>query len=496
MSRWPAQLLANATSTCKELYGLLDLVIDVETKRMSCPLPPPRELTDSRTRRLHFLQRLTSRRAHTLSAGAWSSLCLAGGKTSRGEICRLGGPCLDDQYDESDSETDDDADPETQLLSWGGKLGEEALPSSAAHPSPVPVGGLLSSRFAVREVAAGSSHCLLLTTSGQVFSWGADNSCGQLGHGHTAAVATPTLLEALRSERVMQVACGYEHSLVLTATGIVHSFGRGSLGRLGLGGEGDSWTPQPLTRVAHARERDFEAQSVDDCAVDGERMPRVTLVTAGLFHSMAVSESGSLYSWGSGTNGRLGHGDTVMQLRPRRVEALGSVEIVSSSAGAGHSVAISSSGELFSWGQGYGGRLGHGNQAVQLLPQMVEALRREAITSAVAGSEFTVALTAKGAAYSFGTGDMTGSMWWGRGWAGGSLKSLEPVRIKALSDVRLTEAAAGMAHTLLRDSSGQVFTFGAGHQGQLGHGNFKEQLVPKAVELVPKAVELPLSPSP
>lgn len=70
---------------------------------------------------------------------------------------------------------------------------------------------------------------------------------------------------------------------------------------------------------------------------------------------------------------------------------------------------------LFSSLSGYAGRLGHGNQETKPRPQLVEALTRECITSAVAGSEFTVALTSRGAAYSFGIGDMTGTVWWGRG---------------------------------------------------------------------------------
>ena len=48
----------------------------------------------------------------------------------------------------------------------------------------------------------------------------------------------------------------------------------------------------------------------------------------------------------------------------------------------------------------------------------MEALSRETVTTAVAGSEFTIALTSKGTAFAFGHGDMTGTVWWGRGWEG------------------------------------------------------------------------------
>ena len=126
-------------------------------------------------------------------------------------------------------------------------------------------------------------------------------------------------------------------------------------------------------------------------------MPRVVELSAGLFHSLAVTESGALLSWGSGTNGRLGHGDTVMRLRPRRIEVLADVEIIHASAGSGHSLAVSASGQLYTWGQGYNGRLGHGNQETKPQPEVVEALLGVSVTQAVAGSEFTIALTDKGA---------------------------------------------------------------------------------------------------
>ena len=227
-------------------------------------------------------------------------------------------------------------------------------------------------------------------------------------------------------------------------------------------------------------------------------LPRFVMITAGLFHSMAVSEDGALYTWGSGTNGRLGHGDTVMQLRPRRVEALSHVNVLHASAGSGHSVAVSDAGKLYTWGQGYSGRLGHGNQETKPQPALVEAMDGQHVTSAVAGCEFTLAITRKGALYAFGNGDMTGTVWYGRGWEGGADRMLLPARVHSLCDVTVSEVAAGSCHTILRgklppnccDHRGdgvshaeEVFTFGSGAQGQLGHGNLDEQLVPKRLEL-------------
>ena len=66
-------------------------------------------------------------------------------------------------------------------------------------------------------------------------------------------------------------------------------------------------------------------------------------------------------------------------------------------AGSGHSLAVSALGALFTWGQGYNGRLGHGNQETKPQPALVEGLLGQRVASAVAGSEFTICATDEGA---------------------------------------------------------------------------------------------------
>ena len=351
-SLWPAACLANFVATCRDAYLLLEPAIVAALQRMGfAALPDAHDVLDSRTRRLHFLQRLASHQPQTLSAGGTTSLCVS----SSGAV-----------------------------LAWGGAEHEDGFGGIC-----IPVFVPLPSFVSVREVAAGDVHCLLLAADG-VYSWGADNSFGQLGHGDTEPQRVPRRIEALRPSGAQpapaQVACGRQHSLVLCVDGGVHSFGRGCVGQLGLGGTADELLPRRIMRAAP------EGDEMGHGA-----MPRVTLLSAGVFHSLAVTEGGALYSWGSGTNGRLGHGDTVMRLRPRRVEALGDVDVVHASAGSGHSLAVSAGGALYTWGQGYNGRLGHGNQETKPQPAIVEALLSHTIRQAVAGSEFTIAVTDKGA---------------------------------------------------------------------------------------------------
>ena len=340
LSLWPAEDVAAFAVTCHFAFSLLEPALAQAVANLGFhELPSPRSALDSRTRRLRHLQRLAARRYQTCSAGACSSIFL---RTH-----------------------------ESTVLACGDEIA-----------TPTPVLGGPSASIAIREVAAGETHCLLLAADG-AWSWGSENLFGQLGHGDTKPRATPRRIEALRPSNVgslAQVACGRQHTLILGVSGAIYSCGRGSLGQLGLGGSDDALTPQRVELTAAC------------CA-----MPRGVLLTAGLFHSMAIGEGGALYTWGSGTNGRLGHGDAVLQRRPRLVTALLEMQVVHASAGSGHSVAVSTCGALFTWGQGYNGRLGHGNQETKPQPAMVESLSHEIIVGAVAGSEFTICVTDKGA---------------------------------------------------------------------------------------------------
>ena len=100
---------------------------------------------------------------------------------------------------------------------------------------------------------------------------------------------------------------------------------------------------------------------------------RVVAVTAGGSHSLAITADGAVWSWGSDLYGRLGHGDQQIQLQPRKVEAFAGQRVVAVSAGAFHSLARTADGAVFTWGKGESGCLGHGEDVSnQLLPKRVE----------------------------------------------------------------------------------------------------------------------------
>lgn len=130
---------------------------------------------------------------------------------------------------------------------------------------------------------------------------------------------------------------------------------------------------------------------------------------------------------------------------------------------------------MYSWGQGEGGLLGHGNTNSCFSPQKVQGLDSFSISSVVCGGLHTLAITRQGHVYS-----------WGRGEGGqlgipsdqltydphtNDLYLTVPKRVRgSLDGLFVTQVACGDAHSLALTSLGQVFGWGYTNSGQLGLG--------------------------
>jgi len=78
-----------------------------------------------------------------------------------------------------------------------------------------------------------------------------------------------------------------------------------------------------------------------------------------------------VYTWGEGANGRLGHGDETDHHSPKVVQALLGKEVKMIDCGLGHSACVTLSGEVYTWGAGGSGRLGHGHERDRFSPLQV-----------------------------------------------------------------------------------------------------------------------------
>lgn len=98
-------------------------------------------------------------------------------------------------------------------------------------------------------------------------------------------------------------------------------------------------------------------------------------IEAGQYCTFSVSSDGSVRACGKGSYGRLGLGDSNNQSVPKKLvlDPPRCMRKVSSSKGSdGHTLAVTVEGEVFSWGDGDYGKLGHGNSATQKYPKIIQ----------------------------------------------------------------------------------------------------------------------------
>lgn len=187
--------------------------------------------------------------------------------------------------------------------------------------------------------------------------------------------------------------------------------------------------------------------------------------------TVALGLDGSVYTWGTCENTSLGHGaDVKSASRPRIVEALAGIPIVSIAAGETSTAAISDEGELFTWGwggsywEGNGG-LGHGDSTTQPRPALVESLldQKQVVTSVAVGNGHMLALTSTGLVYAWGNTE------YGRCGNGRNSQML-PEAVELLAGKRCVAVAAGAQFSLALTSTGELYGWGKNDAGQLGLG--------------------------
>lgn len=84
-----------------------------------------------------------------------------------------------------------------------------------------------------------------------------------------------------------------------------------------------------------------------------------------------LSFTKQIFSWGEGEDGKLGHGNTNSLTKPKIIEYFKSKRINEIACGSSYSAAVTSCGELYTWGLGEYGRLGHGDSLTQYKPKLV-----------------------------------------------------------------------------------------------------------------------------
>ncbi|XP_054476471.1 probable E3 ubiquitin-protein ligase HERC3 [Anoplopoma fimbria] len=203
----------------------------------------------------------------------------------------------------------------------------------------------------VSQVACGSQHTVALTKDGQVYTWGRD-SRGQLGLGRIEPRGdSPQHLQCLSGLPLVQVAAGGEQSFALSISGGVFCWGRNDRGQLGLGDTTDRTTPTPVCNL---------------------NTKKTIYISCGKDHTAILTKNGAVFTFGSGQYGQLGHNSFSDELRPRLVAELLGAKVTKIACGRDHTLVLTDSKKVYSFGCGEQGQLGHGEESHPSVPLPVQ----------------------------------------------------------------------------------------------------------------------------
>lgn len=221
------------------------------------------------------------------------------------------------------------------LWTWGknnyGQLGIRDVPNG------VP-GRVFTDREGYRGIDCGDSYFMTL------FNWPEPNfdyslgSCGrnnsgQLGNSNN--IDSPDLgnIADIEGSAVKQLSAGREHSLAIAYGDYVYSWGRNSVGQLGLDDKVDRNSPERI-----------------------ESLDNICFVDAAYGHSIAISYDGSVYTWGEGRDGQMGNGEYATSRVPVKIDGITNAK--SATGGSNFTIVLDENGDMWSFGNNEFGQLG------------------------------------------------------------------------------------------------------------------------------------------
>jgi alpha-tubulin suppressor-like RCC1 family protein len=311
------------------------------------------------------------------------------------------------------------------------------------------------------QIVTGASHVLLMR-GGVLYAWGL-NANGQLGDGTLVNHNLPVPITLANGVSPVVISAGGNHSLALGSDGQIYSWGSNSNGQIGDGSALDRSRPVVI-------------------ALPGGATPAV--VVAGDAQSFAITTSGLLYAWGNNSSGQLGDASTISHASPVLIPLPASFNAPQGTFFPGlasaslQTLAITSNGRMYAWGDNAQGELGLGTTTSATVPTLVPFfVLASTPTQVSAGGQSSMAVTANGSLYGWGNnvvselGDGT------------TTQRNAPVKLALPGGIGVSVVSEAADHGLAIGADGNLYAWGANPYGGIGNGTLVPATTPQLVTL-------------
>jgi hypothetical protein len=228
----------------------------------------------------------------------------------------------------------------------------------------------------VIDFTYGLKHVLALTRSGKIFCWFNSALGPSEADDNTFSPTFLSPIDEFVGRNVMQIKCGCKNSLVLTRDGQVF-----------------------IWDLSSSTFKSKELKILNKIDFNHEK---VVEISCGAYHFLALTENGHLFSWGDNNFGQLGSSELINPNHPNLIELNSIGRVMKISCGVNYSLILSSSNNIYAFGQNNYGQLGDGTYLDRRTPVKINKTIKFIDIASHCSTDISVALSIDGVYYIWG----------------------------------------------------------------------------------------------
>ncbi|EFA78194.1 hypothetical protein PPL_08844 [Heterostelium album PN500] len=290
-----------------------------------------------------------------------------------------------------------------------------------------------------------------------VYSWGSGSN-GKLGlRNDVTQLIKPTLIEDLLYDNITNISCCTTCSLFATDKSRLYGCGNNAYGQLIIGNG-----KIPLLETIQPIDEEFHKTIADS----GKRLVQLT---SGTYHNGAVYDDGTAYLWGSGNSGQVGAAKYArLQFQPLLNTKLSNLGTKQLALGSTFSLALTNDGDIYSFGSAMFNELGHDSEFTERVPKKI--VTNYKFTAISAGYFHGIALTTGNKVVVWGRNQEGQCKPVESGMEKGCFSGLFELDLSGVNGKVIHIRSGSFSNYILTDS-GNMYSIGSNSHGQLGVGD-------------------------